>query len=121
MKKLIFITVLASVALSSYLNAAAHFTGQKEYLKKCRECHRGSDIFVQKFTMNKWTELLKNDGEMLAEIHANIKDENKKETKAKEARAYFKSKRYKKRLADMRMFTKRYAKDGDHPTLINIK
>ncbi len=96
MKKLIILTVFITLTLP--LTAKPYFKGQKEYLKKCRSCHEGSQILIPKYTADRWAELLDNNGSMLADLHVNNK----------ETQEYFKSSRYLKKVNYMEAYILHY-------------
>ncbi len=102
MKKLILLTVFITLALP--LSAKPYFKGQKEYLKKCRSCHGGSRVFVPKYTVDRWRELLDNNGTMLADLHVN----------SKETKEYFKSSRYLKKINYIEAFIVHFLQNNNN-------
>jgi len=115
MKKFIFISVLLTLVFSTVLSARyiSPFKGQKEYLKKCRPCHHGSNTFVPLFTQKYWKEMMENKGEKLVNIHKNIdKSMVEKEQNIDMIHEYFASDRYKKKFKYLNAFVIRFAKDG---------
>lgn len=120
MKKTILLSFLLSSVFSLQLQADLHyFSGQKEYLLKCRTCHAGSSKFVSNYSIKYWKELLDNDGIKLANIHKDIKDiEDPKDFKdkkitAEELKAYFKTPLYVKKIKYYEAFVEHFAKDGN--------
>ncbi len=115
MKKLIILLVLSAMMFSASLSARyiSPFKGQKEYLKKCRACHYGSSIFVQKYPQSFWKDMMANNGEKLIEIHKDLKrNQVEKEQNIGMIHEYFSSDRYKKKYKYLNAFVMRYAKDG---------
>ena len=116
MKSLIFVSVLLSIVFSSSLCAkyVSYFNGQKEYLKKCRSCHKGSRFFVNQYTIECWEQMMADSGKKLVSIHSEIKPKIKEEAQGvEEVQEYFKSNRYEKKFKYIKAFVLRFAKDGD--------
>ena len=109
-KNLVFISVLIGIIFSSSLfaNKVSYFSGQKEYLKKCRSCHKGSHLFVNRYTVEYWNDMMENTGEKLVAIHAKSKNLD-----IEEINIYLKSQRYQKKFKYIKAFVQRFAKDGD--------
>ena len=107
MKKLIISTVLVGTFFSFPLSAENYFSGQKEYLLQCRAkaCHGGGRELASHFTIDRWTEILENEGNSLSVIHEKTAD-------ADEFREYLKSSRYQKKLRYLRSFVFHFAKDS---------
>jgi hypothetical protein len=99
----IILILLTIVTLSS--SNAAIYKGQKEFVKKCRQCHKDGEALVSEHTMTEWKALLKDDGKPLADIHL-------KNQKAKGSWVYFKGKRYGSKARHLKQFLVEYAKDS---------
>lgn len=115
MKSFILVTVLMISSFSATLNASGiYFQGQKEYLKQCRDCHRESAIFVKKFTISHWSELLDNEGDILSSMHTKLTQKDiREEDDVQDTIDYFNSKRYLKKVKHLKTFVIRFAKDSD--------
>jgi peptide subunit release factor 1 (eRF1) len=104
MNKFLLVIFTLSITFYSVANAAS-YKGQKEYMKKCRECHGGGQPVAASHTIDEWTELLSNKGEKLAGLHV-------KSEKAKESVAYFTGSRYAKKAKHLEDFMVEYAEDS---------
>ncbi|MCF6341134.1 MAG: hypothetical protein L3J10_10375 [Sulfurimonas sp.] len=95
-KLISFIFIFSSIFFIP-LNAKSSFNGQKVYLKECRICHKGSDIFLDKYTVPQWKNFLNKDSTTLANIHLNKKKYYvaSKDDVVKDSHSFFKSKNYK--------------------------
>ena len=93
------------------LNGAI-YKGQRVFIKKCISCHIKKQSFIKTKTISQWEELLKNKGNLLAEIHL-------KNNKAKNSWEYFKSKRYTKKSHHLEDFLIEYAKDSGNVPACN--
>ncbi len=111
MKKFSLICLTLSLMGVSALDAAV-YKGQREYVKKCRECHGDGQKFIGAKETSEWERLMKNKGEKLARLH--LDDE-----KAKESWEYFKEDKYKKRSKDLLDFLKEYAADSGNVPACN--
>ncbi len=106
MKRAFF--VLASFALlSTGALEARVYKGQKEFIKKCRECHNNGQELAYSKLRREWDNLFSQEGKLLAEIH--LKNTDKK---VKVSHDYFESARYTKKVEDLKDFFKEYAKDS---------
>jgi cytochrome c5 len=110
MNKMLFSVTALSIVLSFSLDAAS-YKGQKEYLRKCRECHGGGQAVANSKTVAQWSTLLESGGKGLADLH--VKNE-----KAKDSVEYFTG-RYKKSYKDLKDFMVEYAKDSGNVPACN--
>jgi len=116
MKKIILISTLLALSTTPILAKKIHyFSGQKEYLQKCRICHGGSSVFVVTHSMKEWEEIMVNNGKDIALVHVNSNIFKRLETE-KKFKPYFETQRYQKKVPYMNVFFKRFAKDSpNHP------
>ncbi len=104
MKKSAFI-LLSLFILTVLTSEARVYKGQKEYIKKCKQCHNNGQEIAYSKKRRDWKKMLKNKGELLASLHI-------KNKKAKDSLKYFKSSRYKKKSKHLKDFFMEYAKDS---------
>lgn len=111
MKKLLIGVLIASIGTISVLDARV-YKGQREYIKKCRECHGdGQKMLVEREIME-WEEMMESKGRNLAQLH--LDDEA-----AKASWKYFESDRYKDKTKDLLDFMKEYASDSGNVPACN--
>jgi len=102
-----FIFSLYIIVFLPFSAEAAIYKGQKEFIKKCVDCHKGGQEFVAQKTTSEWKKIMNNNGEELIRIHLTSKDE-----KAKDSYIYFKSKAFKKKSVHLIQFLTEYAKNS---------
>lgn len=102
-----FIFSLYIIVLLPFNAEAAIYKGQKEFVRKCVDCHKGGQEFVSQKTTSEWKKIMYNNGEELIIIHLQSKDE-----KAQDSHAYFKSKEFEKKSPHLIEFLIEYAKDS---------
>lgn len=110
MNKLIFTSVL----LVFTLNASGTFKGQKIYLKECRTCHMGSNIFLKMHTLPEWEKILRY-SDTLGYVHLSksVKNVNSKDGTIKDSHSYFKSNKYKHQFPHLKRFIIDFASKND--------
>lgn len=104
MSKIFLSVVLFTVFTYTSLDAAV-YKGQREFTKKCRDCHKDGQKIAAAYKKREWKKMFKDKGEGLAEIHLASKE-------AKKSWKYFKSKKYAKKTRHLRDFMSEYAKDS---------
>lgn len=109
-----FISVLLIFVFTSQTVNAAIYKGQKEFVSKCVKCHKSGQIFVATKNRIIWKNLLKNNGEKLAEIHLRNSEEQ-----AEKSHEYFKSDKFMDRSRDLTQFLMEYAKDSGNVPACN--
>lgn len=111
MKKVVVSILCASVLTSAALEAAV-YKGQREYQKRCKECHESGQEIAGTFKQRYWDKLMANQGEGLADLH-------RKAPKAKDSLKYFNSKKYSKKAKHLKDFFMEYAKDSGNVPACN--
>ncbi|MEA3373656.1 MAG: cytochrome C [Campylobacterota bacterium] len=101
----IFLTVILFTAFTYTSLNAAVYKGQREYIKKCRECHKNGQKIAAGYKKREWKELFDKKGAGLAKLHLDSKD-------AEKSWKYFKSKKYAKKTKHLKDFMMEYAKDS---------
>ena len=104
MRRVFFVAASIIVLLFLSLDARV-YKGQKEYKKKCKECHDNGQELAYSKKKREWKKLMKSNGKLLAERHL-------KSAKAKKSHKYFKSKKFAKKSKHLRDFFVEYAKDS---------
>ena len=104
MKKSLFF-LFSLLVLTVLTSEARVYKGQKEYIKKCKQCHDNGQEIAFSRKKRAWKKMMKSKGELLAKLHFDSK-------KAKKSWKYFKSKRYHKKAKHLKDFLVEYAKDS---------
>ena len=89
MKKFSLILLSGAILSLTTLNAAV-YKGQREYVKKCRECHGDGQKLMASKEQYEWKMLMKNKGLPLADLHLGNEE-------AKDSWKYFSGKGFKKK------------------------
>jgi mono/diheme cytochrome c family protein len=103
MNKLVWTAALAAVFTYTSLDAAV-YKGQREYKKKCKECHKDGLKFAAQYKKRDWKKMFAKKGIKVQDLHLASED-------AKSSHKYFK-KKFKKKAKHLRDFFKEYAKDS---------
>lgn len=111
MKKLSLICLSASILAITSLDAAV-YKGQREYVKKCRKCHGDGQKLMASKEIADWRALMKNKGQVLAELHLDTKE-------AKKSWKYFQGKKFKKKARHLEDFMEEYASDSGNVPACN--
>jgi len=109
MKKVLVFVVCFCALHSLY---AATYKGQREFSRKCVECHQNRQVFVSAKDSFEWEMLMENKGKELIKLHL----ENEE---AKESWEYFESSRFKKNMKHLKDFFLEYAKDSGNVPACN--
>ncbi|MCF6330843.1 MAG: hypothetical protein L3I99_04775 [Sulfurimonas sp.] len=106
MYKLVLFSTLLTLVLFLPLNAKSTFNGQKVYLKECRTCHLGSNVFLNMHTHSQWKKVLDSDGKILSDIHLNKSMQNTKSKDGimKNSHSFFKNSTYIKQYLELKNF-----------------
>jgi len=102
-----FLLVFSILVLTSLTANAAIYKGQREFVKRCVKCHKTVQAFVSLKKKRVWKKLMKKKGKKLAKIH--LKSSS---PKAKQAKKYFKSRKFKKKSKHLKQFLMEYAADS---------
>lgn len=111
MKKFVFAVACASLLTTCAVEAAV-YKGQREYQKRCKECHESGQEIAGTYKTKQWEDLMKDNGKGLADLH-------KQFPKAKEAMKYFSSRKYEKKARHLKDFLTEYAKDSGNVPACN--
>lgn len=101
----VFLSVILFTAFAYTSLNAAVYKGQREYAKKCRDCHKNGQKIAATYKKLEWNKLFRDKGQGLAEAHLN-------DSEAKESWKYFKSKNFSKKAKHLQDFMLEYAKDS---------
>ena len=108
----IIMSIVSIFILSQVSLSAAAYKGQREFLKKCVDCHSKKQAFISTKYSDEYEELMENKGKPLADSHLKNQD-------AKDSWKYFKSKRYVKKAKHLKDFLLEYAKDSGNVPACN--
>ena len=104
MSKIFILVTLFAVLTYTSLNAAI-YKGQREYTKKCRDCHKNGQKIAASYKSAEWGDMMKQKGSGLAKLHLDAAE-------AKKSWKYFKGKKFAKKARHLRDFMTEYAKDS---------
>jgi cytochrome c5 len=107
-----FALILPALLMTAVVSEAAVYKGQREFHKKCKQCHDNGQEIAATYKRSTWKKMFKKKGEGLAEVHLNSE-------KAKPSWKYFESKRYKKYSRHLKDFMIEYAKDSGNVPACN--